>query len=255
VTGGLDCASPESIMDPTNLTPAGDQYSLGCVLYYCLTGRFPFPEGSAAEKMMAHQFNQPTPIAELNPEVPPALAAVVERLMQKTPEARYGSVAEVVEALRGLADPVLRTAPPPPAPVAPARPAARPTAPARDFAASRPTEAAPAPAAARGNPRPTTMPALYTPRSAVPTQVNIQVPAPQKGPARVLRPVSAPKLAAPAPQPAAEQETQERVVPGGHFAPAPRKTLEERIGPVGIAIGAFVLCVAAWFAASHFLLK
>src|SRR2546427_550337 len=55
VTSGLDCASPESIMDPTNLTPAGDQYSLGCVLYFCLTGQYPFPEGSAAEKMMAHQ--------------------------------------------------------------------------------------------------------------------------------------------------------------------------------------------------------
>jgi serine/threonine protein kinase len=253
VTGGLDCASPESIMDPTNLTPAGDQYSLGCVLYYCLTGRFPFPEGSAAEKMMAHQFNQPTPIAELNPEVPPALAAVVERLMQKTPEARYGSVAEVVEALRGLADPVVRTAPPAPAPAAPARPAGRPTAPARDFSNSRPTEAAPAPA--RGNPRPTTMPALYTPRSAAPTQVNIQIPAAQKGPARVLRPVSAPKLAASAPQAVAEQEAEERVVPGGHFDKAPPRSWEDRLGPVGIAVGAFVLCVAAWFAASHFLLK
>src|ERR1700730_3849432 len=93
VTSGLDCASPESIMDPTNLTPAGDQYSLGCVLYYCLTGRFPFPDGSAAEKMMAHQFNQPTPVLELNPEVPPALVEVVTRLMQKTPEGRFPNAA------------------------------------------------------------------------------------------------------------------------------------------------------------------
>src|SRR5205807_1112052 len=54
VTSGLDCASPESIMDPTNLTPAGDQYSLGCVLYYCLTAQSPFPDGSSAETMIAH---------------------------------------------------------------------------------------------------------------------------------------------------------------------------------------------------------
>ncbi len=103
VASGLDCASPESIMDPTNLTPAGDQYSLGCVLYYCLTGQYPFPEGSAAEKMMAHQFKEPTPVRELNPDVPAELTEIVERLMKKAPEGRYGNVREAVEALRGLA--------------------------------------------------------------------------------------------------------------------------------------------------------
>ena len=67
LTSGLDCASPESIMEPTNRTPAGDQYSLGCVLYYCLTGRVPFPEGTAVEKMMAHQTKEPTPITRVRP--------------------------------------------------------------------------------------------------------------------------------------------------------------------------------------------
>jgi serine/threonine-protein kinase len=103
VNSGLDCASPESIMDPTNLTPIGDQYSLGCVLYYCLTGRYPFPEGTAVEKMMAHQTKQPTPIKELNPEVPDGLVAVVEKLMAKTPGDRYPSCVEVLEALRPFA--------------------------------------------------------------------------------------------------------------------------------------------------------
>lgn len=100
LTSGLDCSSPESIMEPTNRTPAGDQYSLGCVLYFLLTGRYPFPEGSAVEKMMAHQFKQPTPVQELAPEVPGELCAVVERLMQKAPEARYPSCDDVMEALR-----------------------------------------------------------------------------------------------------------------------------------------------------------
>lgn len=99
LTSGLDCASPESIMEPTNRTPAGDQYSLGCVLYYALTGHVPFPEGSAVEKMMAHQTKEPTPIRELAPNVPAGLAVVVQRLMAKTPEGRFTGCDELVEAL------------------------------------------------------------------------------------------------------------------------------------------------------------
>ena len=99
LTSGLDCASPESIMEPTNRTPAGDQYSLGCVLYYCLTGRAPFPEGSAVEKMMAHQTRDPVAVREFAPDCPDGLAAVVARLMAKDPDGRFSGTDEVVEAL------------------------------------------------------------------------------------------------------------------------------------------------------------
>jgi serine/threonine-protein kinase len=123
LTSGLDCASPESIMEPTNRTPAGDQYSLGCLLYYCVTGRYPFPEGSAVEKMMAHQFKQPTPVKELAPSIPDKLADVIERLMQKSPEARYSGADEVAAELTPLAGDVatLAKAPPVAAPIAPRR--------------------------------------------------------------------------------------------------------------------------------------
>jgi serine/threonine-protein kinase len=99
LTSGLDCASPESIMEPTNRTPAGDQYSLGCVLYFALTGRVPFPEGSAVEKMMAHQTKEPAAIRELAPEVAEGLEAVVKKMMAKAPDQRYGGCDEAVEAL------------------------------------------------------------------------------------------------------------------------------------------------------------
>jgi serine/threonine-protein kinase len=99
LTSGLDCASPESIMEPTNRTPAGDQYSLGCTLYYCLTGRVPYPEGSAVEKMMAHQTKEPEPVKEFAPETPDGLVAVVAKLMAKAPEARFAGTDEVAEAL------------------------------------------------------------------------------------------------------------------------------------------------------------
>ncbi|MGL4420638.1 MAG: serine/threonine protein kinase [Gemmataceae bacterium] len=99
LTSGLDCASPESILEPTNRTPAGDQYSLGCVMYYCLTGRPPFPEGSAVEKMMAHQTKEPMPVREIAPEVAEGLCEVIRKLMAKKPEDRYSGCDEVVEAL------------------------------------------------------------------------------------------------------------------------------------------------------------
>jgi serine/threonine protein kinase len=99
LTSGLDCSSPESVMDPTNRTPAGDQYSLGCTLYFCLTGRVPFPEGSAVEKMMAHQSKEPPAITDFAPDCPDGLAEVVKRLMAKAPDERYSGMDEVVEAM------------------------------------------------------------------------------------------------------------------------------------------------------------
>jgi len=106
VNSGLDCSSPESIMDPTNLTPIGDQYSLGCVLYFLLAARYPFPDGTAVEKMMAHQHKQPTSIKQLVPALSDGLAAVVEKLMEKAPADRFPSCAAVVEALRPFASAV-----------------------------------------------------------------------------------------------------------------------------------------------------
>jgi serine/threonine protein kinase len=117
LTSGLDCASPECIMEPSNRTPAGDQYSLGCVLYYCLTGRVPHPEGSAVEKMMAHQTKEPEPIKSFAPEVPDGLANVVAKLMAKKPEERYSGCDHVVEALEQyVGDARSRAGAAPPAP-------------------------------------------------------------------------------------------------------------------------------------------
>jgi serine/threonine-protein kinase len=103
LTKVLDCSSPESIMEPTKVTPASDRYSLGCVLYYLLTSRYPFQDCGTSEKILAHQTRQPTPLQEVNARVPPALAAIVVQLMQKAPIDRYRSTAEVVDALRPLA--------------------------------------------------------------------------------------------------------------------------------------------------------
>jgi serine/threonine-protein kinase len=104
LTSGLDCASPESILEPTNRTPAGDQYSLGCILYYCAAGRYPFAEGSAVEKMISHQSRDPKRLTELAPSAPDELVTTIERLMKKNPDDRFRGADEVGERLSRLAD-------------------------------------------------------------------------------------------------------------------------------------------------------
>ncbi|HQR42683.1 MAG TPA: serine/threonine-protein kinase [Gemmatales bacterium] len=100
LASGLDCASPEGIMDPASMSYPSDQYSLGCILYYCLTGQYPFPGNNAVEKMMAHQTKQPKPIRDLAPDAPEEVIEIVERLMAKDPNARFGSMGEVASSLR-----------------------------------------------------------------------------------------------------------------------------------------------------------
>jgi serine/threonine-protein kinase len=127
----LDCASPESILDPTNLSALGDQYSLGCILYYCLSGRYPFSDGNTGTKILAHQHKQPPPLREMNPDVPAPLAAVVERLMQKSPADRFPDWKAVAQALRPLAGASEATRPAPAAAPQPAPVPAVPVAPVR----------------------------------------------------------------------------------------------------------------------------
>jgi serine/threonine-protein kinase len=240
VASGLDCTSPESVMDPTNLTPAGDQYSLGCVMYFCLAGRFPFPDGTAAEKMMAHQTKQPDAIRQLVPELPEPLAAIIDRLMQKAPESRYPNTTEIIEALAPIAGdvprpqavtphPIQRQVSPP---VERLVPAASIQAPARS---AEPVEKAsplrkpvyeiPTRESLRENGTAPTKPSFN--KDEMREEVEDSGPAKIFIPERVDSPIS--------------------VVPEAEYSNADaRRTLEERLGPAGIAIAAILVSALAW---------
>jgi serine/threonine protein kinase len=86
LASGLDCASPEGIMDPASMSYPSDQYSLGCILYFCVTGQYPFPGNNAVEKMMSHQTKSPKSIRDLVPDCPEDVIEVVEKLMAKDPK-------------------------------------------------------------------------------------------------------------------------------------------------------------------------
>jgi serine/threonine-protein kinase len=243
LASGLDCASPESIMDPTNLTPIGDQYSLGCVLYYCLAGQYPFPDGTAAEKMMAHQFKQPRPIREIVPDLPEGLVAIVERLMQKAPEARYGSSNEVAEALR----PFIKALPV----GLPATPLAEqprnapietnlPQAPSMDRTPPPPLrDSQPLPRSAAAAPVMPSRQSLIRAAGGEVTPSTKESPTPPTTPAPA--PPSPPRLPA-ASTPAAEP-ARSRLAGAQPWA---RPSLEERLGPIGIVVCALVVSALAW---------
>src|SRR5258708_39540552 len=71
-----------------------DLYSLGCVLYLLASGRLPFESSSPHELIAMHGSERAPPLTD----VPPALAAVVDRMLEKQPDDRFQSAAENREA-------------------------------------------------------------------------------------------------------------------------------------------------------------
>ena len=100
VVGTMDYIAPEQTEDPTKVDGRADIYALGCTMYVALTAQLPFPGGTNREKMARHRDEQPRSLVELNPAVPPGLAAVVQRMMAKDPAQRYQTAGEVEQELR-----------------------------------------------------------------------------------------------------------------------------------------------------------
>lgn len=102
VMGTPDYIAPEQARNAHRVDIRADLYSLGCTLYFLLTGRTPFPEGSLIEKLLMHQMDEPRPIDDFRPQVPAEIQAVVHRLMAKRPEDRFQTPAEVAEVLASV---------------------------------------------------------------------------------------------------------------------------------------------------------
>jgi len=98
--GTPDFIAPEQIRDAQSAGIQADIYSLGCTLYYLLTGSPPFEGPSLYDILQAHHSMDAKPLNLIRPAVPFELAAVVAKMMAKEPERRFQTPAEVAEALK-----------------------------------------------------------------------------------------------------------------------------------------------------------
>lgn len=99
VVGTADYLAPEQITSPDRPTPLSDVYSLGCTLYYAVTGKVPFPGGSAREKARKHCQAFPIDPRRLNPELSDDFVEVIADMMAKDPAERIQSASEVITRL------------------------------------------------------------------------------------------------------------------------------------------------------------
>lgn len=100
VLGTIGYMAPEQAKDATNINPRADIYSLGATLYWCLTGKDPFPITSNVADDLVQRLNQPPPsVRASRSEIPVKLDDVVARMMAVKPEDRYADAQSVMRAL------------------------------------------------------------------------------------------------------------------------------------------------------------
>ena len=97
--GTVDFVAPEQADDSKKANHLSDTYSLGCTLYFLLTGRPPFEGDTMLKRLMAHQSRPAPTLHAARPDVPPSLERAYQAMMSKRPEDRPQSMTAVIAAL------------------------------------------------------------------------------------------------------------------------------------------------------------
>ena len=98
VLGSVHYMSPEQVSGD-RLDGRSDLYSLGVVAFQTLSGRLPFDNESASAVIVAHVTKSAPPLLSVAPQLPPALASVIDACLSKSPDARYATGAALARAL------------------------------------------------------------------------------------------------------------------------------------------------------------
>ena len=99
VLGTADYLAPEQAVDSHTVDGRADIYSLGCALYFLLTGRPPFTEGTLVQRLIAHRTKAPTPISEVRDDVPEELTEILSTMITKNRDDRIASAGDVADRL------------------------------------------------------------------------------------------------------------------------------------------------------------
>jgi serine/threonine protein kinase len=106
VLGTPHYMAPEQVTASHDVDVRADIYGLGCTLYHLLAGRAPFDNSKyqGRREIMTARLRDPIPpIQESRPDVPDALASVLDRMLARNPDDRFGNAAEVAAALKPFA--------------------------------------------------------------------------------------------------------------------------------------------------------
>ncbi|MCA9045487.1 MAG: protein kinase, partial [Planctomycetaceae bacterium] len=101
VMGTASYMSPEQARDPREVDERSDWYSLGCTLFYLLTGRAPYQGANPIQLALAHSQESIPSVRDNRPEVPEVVDNLCQRLLAKNPADRPAPLEEISAVLDG----------------------------------------------------------------------------------------------------------------------------------------------------------